>query len=167
MSRPMSPSPGAGRRLLLGWLVCAVLVVAAAPLGERVADGAAALRFLVEFLTEGRRPWLSAARPAPRRQTLALGPDAGADRWEPGAGDAACRLVLVHGLTPDGKDDPRVRWAAGLLARSGCRVLVPDLPGLRAQRLRREDARVVAAALAREPAPLALVAVSVGLAPAL
>jgi len=98
----------------------------------------------------------------------------GADLWRPRQHRRPPGLVLVHGLTPEGKDDPRVSWAAALLARSGFAVLVPDLPAMRAQRLRPEDARVVSAAVAHltthpaaAPGPIVLVGVSVGVAPGL
>jgi pimeloyl-ACP methyl ester carboxylesterase len=148
------------------------VLVAAAPLLGRAAAGVAAARFLAEFLSEGRAPWLSGASRPPGRSASPLpGP---ADLWRPAAGGPRRGLVLVHGLTPDGKDDPRVVAAAGLLARAGLTVLVPDLPALRAGRLRADDAAVVAAALRRlrdDPGVagdrLAVLGVSVGLAPAL
>ena len=96
-----------------------------------------------------------------------------ADLWTPAGRGPHPGLLLVHGLSPDGKDDPRMVRAAALLARTGRRVLVPDLPSLRAQRLRPDDARPIAAGLARlrsEPevdgARLALVSISVGAGPA-
>lgn len=81
-------------------------------------------------------------------------------------------LVLVHGLTPQGKDDPELRRAARLLARSGFAVAVPTLPELSRLRLRPEDAEpvveTVRALLARlDRRQVALVAVSVGAGPAL
>ncbi len=80
-------------------------------------------------------------------------------------------LVVVHGLTAAGKDDARVRTAAGLLARAGWTVAVPSVEGLMRFRLRPEDAgAVVAAGRALREAgagPLAIVAVSVGAGPAL
>lgn len=48
-------------------------------------------------------------------------------------------LVLVHGLTEVGKDDPRIVWLGRLMARLGFGVLVPEFPGLRAMRARNAD----------------------------
>jgi fermentation-respiration switch protein FrsA (DUF1100 family) len=48
-------------------------------------------------------------------------------------------LVMVPGFTEFGKDDARVVWLAGHLARIGFVVLVPDLPGLRSWRAREAD----------------------------
>lgn len=161
-------------RLLAVGAVCLVLLGLAVPVGLRATAAVTAARFLAEFLTEGRRPWLSSVTPAPSRETLTLAPAGRADLWRPGAPPPHRGLVLVHGLTPEGKDDPRLAWAARLLARAGLAVLVPDLPAMRSQRLRPDDAAVVAAAIARlaadpriHPGGLAVVAVSVGTAPAL
>src|SRR5437879_8796191 len=82
--------------------------------------------------------------------------------WTGGA-----RLVLVHGFAPDGKDEPRVREAAGLLARAGFDVAVPTIPGLTRGRLGAEDVETVVATLAGYSAPTVVLAVSVGAGPAL
>ncbi|MFQ5829255.1 MAG: alpha/beta hydrolase family protein [Candidatus Methylomirabilia bacterium] len=81
-------------------------------------------------------------------------------------------LVLVHGLAPEGKDDPRLRQAARLLARAGFAVAVPTIPGLTGLRLRPADAEPVVETIRALPERfdgrlVALVAVSVGAAPAL
>ncbi len=161
-------------RLVLAWTACGAVLLLAAPLGARLAAGRTGLRVLAEFLGQDARRWLSAGSPAPGRDPVTLPGGAAADLWRPPGGPPYPPLVLVHGLTPEGKDDPRLGSAAALLARAGFLVLVPDLPALRAQRLRPDDAAVVGAALARlarEPetrgAPAAIVAVSVGLQPAL
>jgi pimeloyl-ACP methyl ester carboxylesterase len=65
--------------------------------------------------------------------------------WPPGA-EAA--LVLVPGLVPEGKDDPRLVELAQTLVRARFAVLVPDVAGLRAQQVSPEDARAIAAAIA-------------------
>src|SRR5919106_3534260 len=66
--------------------------------------------------------------------------------WPP---DAAAALVLVPGLVPEGKDDPRLVALAQTLVRAGFAVLVPDIAGLRAQKVSPEDARAIAAAIAQ------------------
>jgi pimeloyl-ACP methyl ester carboxylesterase len=165
------------RRLLSAWAVTAVALVLASLLGARVGAGIIGLRLLVEFLTEGERPWLSRATSPPVVGPLA-GPwasdIAAPDLWRPGGGAGPWPgVVLVHGLTPDGKRDERLARAAARLARAGLAVAVPDLPSLKAQRLRPDDARVVSETLARLAAhpetrrgSLAVIAVSVGLGPA-
>jgi len=169
-----SRAGGSLGRLLVGWAACAAVLLLAVPLGQRLSAGATAARFLAEFLTDGHRPWLTAVDRPPVRETVTLPGGAPADVWRVPGGLPLPPLVLVHGLTPDGKDDARLQWSARLLARGGFLVLVPDLPGLRAQRLRPDDARIVAAALATAGggsgtggAGAVVLAVSVGVQPAL
>ncbi|MFI5325064.1 MAG: alpha/beta hydrolase family protein [Candidatus Rokuibacteriota bacterium] len=80
-------------------------------------------------------------------------------------------LVLVHGLSAEGKDDPRLRDAARLLARAGWAVAVPTVEGLVMLRLRPEDAAVVAASVEALRAAghmrVALLGISLGAGPAL
>jgi pimeloyl-ACP methyl ester carboxylesterase len=159
-------------RLALAWALALLVALLAVPLGTRVGTATGAVRFLVEFLTEGRRAWLSRATPAATLETLALAEGAAMDLWRPGRRGSGPGLLLVHGLTPAGKADARIAWTAERLARTGQVVAVPDLPGLRAQRLRPDDARVVRLALDRLAAhpgvrrqPVSVLAVSVGLAP--
>ena len=118
--------------------------------------------FLAEFLTDGRVPALTRLTAPPVAGAL----DAGTDRYRPGGLAAGAPLVLVHGLTPQGKDDPRLQRAARLLARAGFDVAVPTIPGLTRGRLRPDDARPVMAALAARREPACLVSVSIGAAPA-
>jgi fermentation-respiration switch protein FrsA (DUF1100 family) len=166
-----------GGRLLAATVVTALVIGLLIPMGIRVTAGVTALRFLVEFLTEGRRPWLSRTTAPPTVEPLA-GPGTAAttapDLYRPGdrLHGPWPGLVLVHGLTPDGKRDPRLTWTADRLARAGFVVAVPELSALRAQRLRPEDAAIVRDTLVRlavHPAvrrePVAVIAVSVGLGP--
>ncbi len=118
--------------------------------------------FLAEFLSDGAVPALATLTPPP----LGVAVDADTDRYRPGGLAAGMPLVLVHGLTPAGKDDPRLRRAARLLARAGFDVVVPTIPGLTRGRLRPDDARPVVAALTLRSEPARLVSVSVGAAPA-
>jgi dipeptidyl aminopeptidase/acylaminoacyl peptidase len=80
-------------------------------------------------------------------------------------------LVLVHGITPQGKDDPQLRTAAALLARAGWAVSVPTIDGLTALRLRPDDAGAVAGAtralFAQGYRPVAMLGISLGAAPTL
>jgi pimeloyl-ACP methyl ester carboxylesterase len=146
-------------RLLALALAGALLTV---PVVRAAADLTLAVAFLVEFLSSGRSRPLSALTRAPRREPLAIAGVA-ADRW---AGRGV-PLVLVHGYAPAGKDEPRVREAAALLARAGFDVVTPTIPGLTRGRLRPEDVQPVLATLAARPAPTVIVAVSVGAGPAL
>ena len=131
--------------------------------------------FLVEFLGQGRWRPLTAIGPDPVVRALDAPSDAGESvpvdfyvrptlRRPPG-------LVLVHGLSPTGKDDPRLGEAAALLARAGWAVAVPTVPGLTVLRLRPEDAGAVAASVRALHVAgyerVAILGVSVGAGPAL
>ena len=145
-------------------LVLALVVVAPVVMAGRSALFAGA--FLVEFLTRGRHAALSALTDSPDRRPLTV-PGTGADLYVR-AGLASGRpLVLVHGFAPDGKDDPRVRDAAALLARAGFDVAVPTIPGLTRGRLGPEDVEPVIGAIAARDAQTVVVGVSVGAGPAL
>jgi pimeloyl-ACP methyl ester carboxylesterase len=71
---------------------------------------------------------------------------AGGDLYWPQGAKAA--LVLVPGVVPEGKDDPRLVELAQTLVRARFAVLVPDIANLRAQEVSPEDARAIAAAIA-------------------
>ncbi len=154
------------RRLL--WLGLA-LVLALPALASGL-TACLATAFLVEFLSDGSLPVLSALTPAPVVEPLPLAGGAAAALYR-SCLFAGAPLVLVHGLAPLGQADPRLQQAARLLSRSGFRVAVPTIPGLTSLRLRPEDAEPVVEAiqaLARWPEarPVSVVAVSVGAGPA-
>jgi pimeloyl-ACP methyl ester carboxylesterase len=166
---------GPGRRSLAVLVATALVIGLLIPVGTRAAAAVTGLRFLVEFLTDGERPWLSRRTAPPAVEPLGESSAArdGPDLYRPrnGAGPRP-GLVLVHGLTPHGKRDARLAWTADRLARAGFAVAVPELPALAAERLRPEDAAIVRdtiVALGKHPAvrpgPVAVIAVSVGLGP--
>ncbi|HET7874813.1 MAG TPA: hypothetical protein VFN71_04755 [Methylomirabilota bacterium] len=159
-------------RRLAGWLALAILLAlpALAALWSAVLDTA----FLVEFLSDHRWRPLTALAPAPVRLPLLAGTPARevpADLYERPALWRPPALVLVHGLSPLGKNDRRLRQAAVLLTRAGWTVAVPTVGGLTTLRLRPEDAETVTAAveaLADAGYPrAALLGISVGAGPAL
>lgn len=115
-----------------------------------------AAAFLAEFLGAGAP--LSRLTAAPRAAPLDV-PGVTADRYGSGG---RTPLVLVHGLAPEGKDDPRLVAAARLLARLGFDVAVPTVPGLTRLRLRPADRDTVVATLGAQGAPSVMVGVSVG-----
>lgn len=57
-------------------------------------------------------------------------------------------LVLIPGVTPEGRQDPRLVEFAELLAEARFLVLVPELPNLRRLQVRAADAEEVAEAVA-------------------
>jgi pimeloyl-ACP methyl ester carboxylesterase len=147
----------------LGYFLLALALVVSAVRG--VSRVVLASAFLAEF-TAGGWPLLSAltARPVESTRTL---PGVAADAFTPRTVLPPTPLVLVPGATPDGKDDPRARGAARLLARVGFDVTLPTIPGLTTGRLRPEDVTPVVTALAAARAPAVVVSVSVGSGPAL
>ncbi len=131
--------------------------------------GAARLGVATAFLLEfGGGPWpvLSALTAAPQESPRGL-PGVVADRFLPRRIAAPTPLVLVPGVTPAGKDDPRARAAARLLARAGFDVTLLTVPGLTTGRLRSGDVAPVVAALLAADRPAVVIAVSVGSGPAL
>jgi pimeloyl-ACP methyl ester carboxylesterase len=96
-------------------------------------------------------------------------PEAGAS--EATSYDGAAGLVLVPGASPGGKDDARLVAFAETLAAAGFVVLVPDLPGLRAQQVNPSHGADIAAAAAYLSArlddrPVAVAAISYAVGPA-
>jgi pimeloyl-ACP methyl ester carboxylesterase len=147
---------------LLSILLAALLVV---PVARTAGDLVLSAAFLIEFLSEGAWRPLSGLTVAPRREPLGV-PGTAVDRWI-GTAITPVPLVLVHGYSPEGKDDPRVRQAAALLARAGFDVAVPTIPGLTRGRLRPDDVEPVVATLTARTAPTVMISVSVGAGPAL
>lgn len=84
--------------------------------------------------------------PAPSRATIAYqvaGRRYLGDLYRSSEG-ARAGIVLVPGVVPEGKDDPRLVMLAHTLARLRFAVLVPELPGLRRYQVRRSDVGAVA-----------------------
>lgn len=87
--------------------------------------------------------------PAPRRKTLSIDQDGlEADIYLPGD-NVQAGLLLVPGLAREGKADPRLVAFATTLARVGFLMLVPDLPNLRALKVRAADSRLLVKAFIR------------------
>ena len=154
------------------WLAAALVLSLPALISGWSLAGSAL--FLVEFLSEGRWRPLSAITPAVSARPLpssAGGRAIPIDLYTRASFARAPGLVLVHGLAQRGKDDPRLREAASLLARDGWAVAVPTVEGLTVLRLRPDDAvAVIAAVRGLEQAgyrPVAILAVSLGAGPAL
>ena len=100
--------------------------------------------------------------------------EAAADLYQP-AGEARGAVVVVPGLTPHGKDDPRLVAFARSLGRGRFLVLVPEIANTRALKVSAADSAIVADAideLAQRFAggadrSVGLVAISFGAGPAL
>lgn len=127
---------------------------------------------LLDTMSGSQRP----DAPEISRQTRTLeteGADYAVDLYRRADGQVRASLLLVPGVTPEGRDDPRLVEFAELLAQARFAVTVPELPNLRELRVSAEDAKSIGdllARLAREtPAehPLGLAAISYAAGPAL
>jgi pimeloyl-ACP methyl ester carboxylesterase len=147
----------------LGRLLLALLL--AFPVVRGLERLLVATAFLVEF-AEPRAAALSALTAPPFEAPRALD-GVRADGFTPRRLAPATPLVLIPGVTPDGKDDARARAAARLLARLGYDVTLPTIPGLTTGRLRPGDVAPVVATLLPLERAAVVVAVSVGSGPAL
>lgn len=86
---------------------------------------------------------------APRRTTVAYTIEGRAregDLYQSGTPSAS--IVLVPGASTSGKDDPRLVAFAEALARMRFTVLVPDIPNVRQLRVKPDDAKPIADAVA-------------------
>lgn len=117
---------------------------------------------------------LKAETPAPLRRPVSFSVDGRGytgDLYLPRHG-AKAAMVVVPGVAPTGKDDPRLVAFATTLARARFRVLVPDLENLRELKVRPEDAGAVSDAArwltaeAPELEPLGITAISYAVGPA-
>ncbi|MDX1252469.1 MAG: alpha/beta hydrolase [Gammaproteobacteria bacterium] len=93
---------------------------------------------------------LKSITPPPTRTPIAYSTATGSHRGDlylPGDGAPAAGIVLVPGVVPEGKNDPRLIALAHTLARARFAVLVPEMPGFREIRVRPSDAREVADAI--------------------
>ena len=135
-------------------------------------------RLLLQDIAAGWAPSeLRQVTRAPDRREIAWridGREGIGDLYLPADG-ALARMVLVPGLTEQGRNDPRMTALAQTFARIRFAVLVPDIANLRRLRVGPEDSRNIAdaaIALTGMPAggaesPVGLAAVSYAVGPAL
>jgi pimeloyl-ACP methyl ester carboxylesterase len=123
--------------LFFALLLAALLSLAAcvSPRGEEARE------LLLDIAAGNGTSRLKETTPTPSRITIryhrAAGP-ATADLYQ-GSAPPQGGVVVVPGLTPDGKDDPRLVAFANSLARARFRVLVPDIPNTRALKVSAAD----------------------------
>ncbi|MBI2492808.1 MAG: hypothetical protein HYV94_12055 [Candidatus Rokubacteria bacterium] len=150
-------------------------------IGATAAAGLAVLALAVRFgpavtlsvslALPASEPWLAPLRPDPVREEIFLaagGRQIPADLYRAAKPRAA--LLLVHGLSRAGRRQPELARLAGLLARHGQLVLVPEFEGLAAFRLggtEVEDIRVAIRYLLGLRHPAGVAGFSFGAGPAL
>lgn len=131
------------------------------------------IRIVDDIRAGGGPSLLKDVRPEPRRQPIVYEIDGvvrEGDLYQPGD-EVKARMVLVPGVTPAGRDDPRLVDFALTLARARFEVLVPDLRNMRALRVTAEDAVPIADAVRfldrnDDGKPLGITAVSFAAGPA-
>ncbi len=156
-------------RRLAPWLLPIVLIVAGCS-PVRLMEAA---RVLADIDAGSGPSALKEQTARPNRRAVSYSIDGRsrqADRYSPADG-AVAAMVVVPGVTPLGRNDPRLVAFAAPLARARFEVLVPDLPRLRDLRVSPADARTIADAcvhLDREGGgrPLGLTAISYAVGPA-
>jgi pimeloyl-ACP methyl ester carboxylesterase len=139
--------------------------------------GEEARELLLDIAADDGPSRLKETTPAPSRLTI---------RYRRSAGPATADLyrsstphngavVVVPGLTPDGKDDPRLVAFANSLARARFVVLVPDIANTRALKVAAADSVFISDAIEElaqrfatgSERPVGLVAISYAVGPAL
>ncbi|MCG8361379.1 MAG: hypothetical protein MI920_37970 [Kiloniellales bacterium] len=155
----------------------ALILAASLALGACAPQRALEAKRLLEDVAavEGPSSLKEATEPPARREIAFVqdGRDYLADLYEPADGTVA-GLVLVPGLTPAGRNDRRFVPFAKSLARSGFRVLVPEIASLRELRVSAANAEPIAAAVhhlsgldrPEAPRPVGLIAISYAAGPA-
>lgn len=133
-------------RSVVRGLALAGVVVAAACSPARFLE---ASRVLADIDAGFAPSTLKETTPTPSRNPVAFSVDGrprAGDLYLPGA-RAEAGLVLVPGITREGKDDPRLIAFANTLSRARFEVLVPDLPNLSALKVSADDAGALADAV--------------------
>lgn len=131
----------AARRRVAAALLGLILLSSCSPV-----DAYDALKLVLDLGAGSGPSSLKESTPAPERREVlwSVGERAyRGDLYLPGE-PVGAGLVLVPGLAPEGRDDRRLIAFATALARSRFLVLVPDLPGFRAQRVSAADGRAIA-----------------------
>lgn len=132
------------RRLAIWLLLPAVLSVAVS--GCVPGRFIEAARVLADIDAGSGPSALKARTPTPQRRAVSYtveGRARSGDLYLPGDG-ALAAMVLVPGVTPEGKDDRRLVAFATTLARARFEVLVPEVAGLRRHQVGPDDVRILA-----------------------
>lgn len=134
---------------------------------QRVIEAVAVLRAIGEIPNPDSHP------EQPERQVITFGIDG---RQHEGDlylshDPPKAAVIVIPGVAPAGRQDPRLVAFAGTLARAQFEVLVPDVKGMREARVSAADARIFADAIVsmaeRDPErPLGMAALSFAVGPA-
>jgi hypothetical protein len=134
------------KRWLPPILLLVLLVAVALGLTPRGRVMGEALDLLLDVWSVGS-PREAGVSPAPWGYPGPGGAPRTADVYCDPATTPGARLILLHGLVEAGKDDARLRALGIGFARHRFMVVVPDLPGMKALRVGREDIAEARAAI--------------------
>jgi pimeloyl-ACP methyl ester carboxylesterase len=159
------------------WPVAFLLVFGLCLAGCISPRGEEARVLLLDIAAGGGTSRLKETTPEPSRVTIGYrgaGGPAAADLYR-GAAPPSAAVVVIPGLTPDGKDDRRLVAFAKSLARARFLVLVPDIPNTRALKVSAADSVFIGDAIeelaqrsaASTERSVGLVAISYAVGPAL
>lgn len=147
------PGAGAAPRPV-PWIVALLLVTLTACSPDRAIE---AKRLLLDLVAGDQPSDLKATSAAPARTTIAysVGEQSyQADLYVPAEG-AEAAIVVIPGVSPQGRDDPRFQEFVTSLARVRLLVLVPEIANLRDLQVQASDSRAVADALRHLSGPAA------------
>lgn len=133
------------RRLLLAL----ALLLGASGLGWALTPaGSASALWLIVSLLQNREPLpFAPAVTTNRTQWTVDGRTRNGDVWLRQDGWERASLILVPGAAQAGRDDPRLQLMARILAETGFRVIVPELPGMERFQVLPDHARAIADAV--------------------
>jgi len=143
---PPAPAIAIGPLLRLLPLLFALTFMAGCSTMDRGTDAA---RLLMDIQAGPEESALKRRTPAPDVQSLSYTVDGHhqvADLYQT-PDTSRGTLVLIHGFTEAGRRDPRLVDFANSLARSGFRVLAPEVPGLTEMTVGSEERHEIAIAL--------------------
>ena len=125
-------------------LLLSVLIIVGVLFTTEIKRGGMSLLILVDSVRAPEKAVMGRLFDGPVKQAVfipAIGRTLRADLYRPAKKEGTLfPLLLVHGMNPAGKDDERLVLFAKDLALAGCLVLVPDLEGMKAFRIRTSDA---------------------------
>jgi pimeloyl-ACP methyl ester carboxylesterase len=135
--------------LLRRFLLALVLLLGASGLGWALMPaGSASALWLIVSLLQNREPLpFAPAVTTNRTQWTVDGRTRNGDVWLRQDGWERASLILVPGAAQAGRDDSRLQLMARILAETGFRVIVPELPGMERFQVLPDHARAIADAV--------------------
>ncbi|WP_052711460.1 alpha/beta hydrolase [Elstera litoralis] len=135
--------------LLRRFFLALVLLLGASGLGWALTPvGTGSALWLIVSLLQNKEPLpLAPAVTLNRTKWTVDGRTRKGDIWLRQDGWERASLILVPGAAQAGRDDPRLQLMARILAETGFRVIVPELPGMERFQVLPDHARAIADAV--------------------